>query len=41
MSGYLDSMISRQGDTLLDGGFLQKPVAMVELARKVREMLDL
>ena len=41
MSGYLDSMISKQGDTLLDGGFLQKPVTMVKLARKVREMLDL
>lgn len=40
MSGYPDSMISRQGDVNLDGGFLQKPVTMVELARKVREMLD-
>ncbi len=40
MSGYPDSMITRQGDANLDGGFLQKPVTMVELARKVREMLD-
>ena len=40
MSGYPDAMISRQGGSDLDDEFLQKPITVTELTRKVREILD-
>jgi two-component system cell cycle sensor histidine kinase/response regulator CckA len=40
MSGYADSMVARHG--LLEPGvsFIEKPFSLVDLARKVREVLD-
>jgi CheY-like chemotaxis protein len=42
MSGYSDDAVIRDGDAFEPGvGFIQKPFGSVELARQVREILDL
>ena len=41
MSGYSDEAIVRRGVVDPNASFLQKPFATVDLARRVREMLEL
>jgi signal transduction histidine kinase len=40
MSGYTDDVVLRRGVLQRDTAFLQKPFGSVDLARKVREVLD-
>jgi PAS domain S-box-containing protein len=40
MSGYIDDVVLRHGLAEASGDFLQKPFTALELARKVREILD-
>ncbi|MFZ0390064.1 MAG: response regulator, partial [Calditrichia bacterium] len=40
MSGYTDEAISKHGILDLEYPFIQKPFAPLEIARKVREILD-
>jgi hypothetical protein len=42
MFGYSDDAVIRDGDAFEPGvGFIQKPFGAVELAQRVREILDL
>jgi hypothetical protein len=40
MSGYTDDAVLRRGLLGSDTAFLQKPFGSVDLARKVRQLLD-
>ena len=40
MSGYFDDMAKGGGIQEPEGGFMQKPVTMIEMSLKVRALLD-
>jgi hypothetical protein len=40
MSGYFDDMAKGGGIQEPKGGFVQKPVTMIEMSLKVRALLD-
>ena len=40
MSGYFDDMVNGRGIRGTEGGFMQKPVTMIEMSLKVRALPD-